>query len=256
MNKQRLAVVVDDTPRAQQYFARIKALDWCAPEDADIVVIIGGDGFMLQAMHRFYSSAVKLYGINAGTTGFLLNAECSDTESLLIRLEQAVAMSLRPLQFQATDIHGTVHKSYGFNEISVFRETRQAVKLSIEVDGVPRLLDFIGDGVLVATPAGSTALNMSVGGPLLPLDANLLSMAAMGAFRPRRWPGALINRRSEVSITVREPEKRPASVSADSSEFRDLAHIRISEASEAAIALLFDPEQTLGERIMKEQFAE
>ncbi len=256
MNRQRLAVVADDTPLAQQYRARIASIDCCAPEDAEIVVIIGGDGFMLHAMHRFYSSAAKLYGINAGTIGFLLNGECFDAENLLARLEQAVPMSLKPLHFQATDIHGVVHKSYGFNEIALFRETRQAVKLSIEVDGVPRLLNFIGDGVLVATPAGSTALNMSVGGPVLPLDANLLSMAAMGSFRPRRWPGALINRRSEVTITVLEPQKRPASVSADSTEFRDLAHIRISEASEASIALLFDPEQTLGERIMKEQFAE
>lgn len=256
MPKNRLAAVVDDTPLAQEYFARLASLEWCAPEDADIVVVIGGDGFMLQAMHRFYSYAAKLYGINAGTIGFLLNSRCLDAESLLARLEIAVSMTLKPLRFEATDVHDVTHTSHGFNEIALFRETRQAVKLSIEVDGVPRLLNFIGDGVLVATPAGSTALNMSVGGPVLPLDANLLSMAAMGAFRPRRWPGALISRRSEVTITVLEPEKRPASVSADSTEYRDLAHIRISEASEAAIALLFDPEQTLGERIMKEQFAE
>ena len=256
MNKRRLACVVDETPLAQEYFARLSGVEWCGLDEAEIVVVIGGDGFMLQAMHRFYSSSVRLYGINAGTIGFLLNGECPDAQSLLVRLKQAVPMLLKPLQFQATDIRGAIQKSYGFNEIALFRETRQAVKLSIHVDGVPRLLDFIGDGVLVATPAGSTALNMSVGGPVLPLDANLLSMAAMGSFRPRRWPGALISQRSEVTITVLEPQKRPASVSADSTEFRDLAHISISEAPEAAIELLFDPEQTLGERIMKEQFSE
>ncbi|NQY82869.1 MAG: NAD kinase [Alphaproteobacteria bacterium] len=255
MAEPRLAAVVDDTPLAQEHFSQIaNTIDWVAPKDAEVVVVVGGDGFMLQAMHRFYRTQVKLYGINAGTVGFLLNSPCINAATLSVRLAMAVPMSLIPLRFEARDLYGETRTSYGFNEISIFRETRQALKLSIDVDGVPRLLNFVGDGVLLATPAGSTALNMSVGGPVLPLDANLLSLAATGAFRPRRWPGALISRHSVVSITVLDPQKRPASVSADFAEFRDLAHITISESSQASIDLLFDPEQTLGERIIKEQF--
>lgn len=250
-----LAAVVDETALAEEYFAQLSSsVDWVTPEEADVVVVFGGDGFMLQAMHRFYRSRQKLYGINAGTVGFLLNQPNGSRADIHARVANAVPMSLHPLQFEAEDMHGTKHQSYGFNEISIFRETRQAIRLEIEVDGVPRLLNFIGDGVLLATPAGSTAMNLSIGGPVLPLDANLLSLAAMGAFRPRRWPGALIKRSSEVTITVRDCAKRPASVAADSAEFRDIAKINICEASDRSIELLFDPDQTLGERIMKEQF--
>lgn len=255
MPEPRLAALVDETALAQEYFEKVSInVLWHPVEEAEVVAVFGGDGFMLQAMHRFYCSHQKLYGVNAGTVGFLLNQPSDSAHDIRQHIAKAVPMSLNPLQFSAIDIYGNRHCGYGFNEISLYRETRQAIVLEIRVDGVPRLLNFVGDGVLVATPAGSTALNMSTGGPVLPLDANLLSLAAMGAFRPRRWQGALIKRRSEVSITVRDCAKRPASVAADSTEFRDISTISIREASDCSIDLLFDPDQTLGERIMKEQF--
>ena len=248
-------MLADDTPIARDCHAAISEnLNQVPIAQAGVIVVIGGDGFMLAAMHRFHNQPVQLYGINAGKVGFLLNPACQDGSALNAKIAAAEVMTLTPLFYQATNTRGGEQDGIGFNEITILRETRQALNLSIEVDEVTRLLEFVGDGIVLATPAGSTAQNMSIGGPVLPLDANLLSLAAMGSFRPRRWPGALIHRTSTVTIKVHNPTKRPASMSADSAEFRDIAKIKIRESDRHSVDLLFDPDLTLGERIIKEQF--
>ncbi|RME98090.1 MAG: NAD kinase, partial [Alphaproteobacteria bacterium] len=193
-----------------------------------------------------------IFGMNRGTVGFLMNEY--RTRDLLARVRAADAHTLRPLKMSASDVRGGTHVSLAFNEVSLLRETRQAAKLRIRIDGKVRLEELICDGVLVATPAGSSAYNLSAHGPILPLDAKLLALTPISAFRPRRWRGALLPESARIDLEVLEHAKRPVSAVADQREVRDVVHVAIEQETSTAVTLLFDPDHTLAERILMEQF--
>jgi NAD+ kinase len=242
-----------DTPEAQGGLAALKArYQHVPPERADVVVALGGDGFMLETLHALIERPVPIYGMNLGTVGFLLNTYRED--SLRERLDKAVPVPLHPLRMRALRRDGQIEHGLGINEVSLFRETRQAANLRIEIDGVVRLEQLICDGILIATAAGSTAYNLSAHGPILPVGANLLALTPISPFRPRRWRGALLPSRSRFRITVADHIKRPVSAVADYTEIRDVVEVEAWEDRDIALTLLFDPEHNLEERILKEQF--
>lgn len=222
-----------------------------APEQADVVVALGGDGHMLQSLHRFMNDK-PIYGMNRGSVGFLMNNY--DHENLIERIERAEKAVLHPLLMKAEQQDGKITEQLALNEVSLLRQTRQAAKLRILVDGIVRLEELVCDGVLVATPAGSTAYNLSAHGPILPLSARLLSLTPISAFRPRRWRGALLSENAQVRLEVLEPEKRPVSAVADDFEVRRVASVEISQDSQNHAVILFDREHGLEERILQEQF--
>ena len=241
------------TPEAQAAQAVLcETYPHVPPEEADVIVALGGDGFMLETLHAYIDRAVPIYGMNLGTVGFLLNIY--ETGNLLERLRAAVSVPLHPLRMRAEKRSGEVQPGLGINEVSLFRETRQAATLSIEIDGVVRLPELVCDGVLVATPAGSTAYNLSAHGPILPVGANLLALTPISAFRPRRWRGALLPSKTRFRFRVRDADKRPVSAVADYTEIRDVVEVEVWEDRSIALTLLFDPEHNLEERILKEQF--
>jgi NAD+ kinase len=242
-----------DTPEAQAGLAALQArYDHVPPAAADVIVALGGDGFMLETLHAAIERPVPIYGMNLGTVGFLLNSYREDR--LIERLDRAVAAPLHPLRMRARCRDGRIEHGLGINEVSLFRETRQAASLRIEIDGVVRLEQLVCDGVLVATAAGSTAYNLSAHGPILPVGANLLALTPISPFRPRRWRGALLPGRSHFRISVLDPKKRPVSAVADYTEIRDVVEVEAWEDRDIALTLLFDPEHNLEERILKEQF--
>ncbi len=222
------------------------------PEDADLIVALGGDGFMLEMLHRFIDREVPIYGMNLGTVGFLLNEYGAD--DLQARLARTTPVELYALRMRAETAAGETVEGIAINEVSVFRETRQAARLSIEIDGVNRLPVLICDGIMVATPAGSTAYNLSAHGPIIPLGSNILALTPISAFRPRRWRGALLGSQTRFRIRVLSPQKRPVSAVADFTEVRDIVSVEIWEDRTKRFQLLFDPEHNLEERILKEQF--
>jgi NAD+ kinase len=224
-----------------------------APETADAIVALGGDGLMLQTMHRHLNSRIPIYGMNRGSVGFLLNDYCED--DLVERLEAAETSIIHPLRMVATDLHGATHQALAINEVSLFRQTYQAAKLRIIVDGRLRMGELICDGVLVSTPAGSTAYNLSAHGPILPINAPLLALTPICPFRPRRWRGALLPNVATVLIEVVEADKRPSSAVADHTEFRNVVAVEIKEESGIDIYMMFDPGHSLAERILSEQFS-
>lgn len=223
-----------------------------APENADVIVALGGDGLMLQTMHRHLTSRIPIYGMNRGSVGFLLNDYRED--DLKERLELAEITVIHPLRMTAHDIEDETHEGLAINEVSLFRQIYQAAKLRITVDGTVRLSELICDGVLVSTPAGSTAYNLSAHGPILPITAPLLALTPICPFRPRRWRGALLPNEAKVTIDVLEPDKRPVSAVADHTEFRHVVSVEVREESEIDIFMMFDPGHTLAERILSEQF--
>ncbi len=223
-----------------------------APDTAEIVVSLGGDGFMLETLHRFLGTRMPVYGMNCGSVGFMMNAYCED--GLPERLAAAQPATLHPLRMTAVTSGGAVLEALALNEVSLLRELRQAAKIRISVDGQVRLPELICDGVLVATPAGSTAYNLSAHGPIVPLTANLLPLTPISAFRPRRWRGALLPATAEVLFEVLEGEKRPVAAVADSFEVRDVVSVAVHEDRSLAATVLFDPGQGLSERILVEQF--
>ncbi|MDR3461459.1 MAG: NAD kinase [Beijerinckiaceae bacterium] len=219
---------------------------------ADVVVALGGDGLMLQTLHRFMGRNTPIYGMNRGSVGFLMN-EFHDT-GLLARLDEALPSIVHPLIMEATVISGEVEIARAINEVFLSRQTFQAAKLRISIDGKERLSELIADGVLVATPAGSTAYNLSVNGPILPLNASLMALTPISAFRPRRWRGALLRDTARVEIDIHEPVKRPVSAVADHFEVRDVVHVEIGMDHDTSLILLHDPGHSLDERILREQF--
>ncbi|MGF1476202.1 MAG: NAD kinase [Geminicoccaceae bacterium] len=221
-------------------------------EDAKTIVALGGDGFMLETMHTYVERRLPIYGMNLGTVGFLLNTYQAD--GLADRLLNAVTVKLFPLRMVATLQDGTIEEGLGINEVSLYRETRQAATVSIEIDGVERLPALVCDGILVSTPAGSTAYNLSAHGPIIPLGSPLLALTPISPFRPRRWRGALLPSSARFVLRVRNPRKRPVSAVADFTEVRDVTKVEIWEDRELAIPLLFDPDHHLEERILQEQF--
>ncbi|MGC1181131.1 MAG: NAD kinase [Methyloceanibacter sp.] len=222
------------------------------PERADVIVALGGDGLMLQTMHRYLNNRIPIYGMNRGSVGFLLNDYRDD--QLLERLDTAEITVIHPLRMTAYDRQHAEHRALAINEVSLFRQIYQAAKLKISVDGTVRLDELICDGLLVSTPAGSTAYNLSAHGPILPINAPLLALTPISPFRPRRWRGALLPNEATVVIEVLEPEKRPVSAVADNTEFRDVVTVKVKEESGVDILMMFDPGHTLAERIISEQF--
>lgn len=222
------------------------------PDQADVLVPLGGDGFMLQTLHRYGELGLPVYGMRQGTVGFLMNHFAHGR--LVERVQAAKPSVLRPLEMLAETDSGARVGSLAYNEVSLLRQTRQAAHLSIELNGQRRLEELICDGVLVATPAGSTAYNFSAGGPILPLGPNVVALTPIAAFRPRRWRGAVLKADTEVRLRVLDPYKRPVSATADSHEVRDVVEVTIRQSSEHTVTLLFDPEHSLEERMLAEQF--
>jgi len=243
-----------DTPEGATALAALSERYGQTPlDDADVVVALGGDGFLIETLHATLRRGVPVFGMNRGSVGFLLNEyRC---EGLPERLAHAQRVILHPLAMTAYPPQGGPVRGLAINEVSLLRETRQTAKLSISVDGVVRLPELICDGALVATPAGSTAYNLSAHGPIVPLGANVLALTPISAFRPRRWRGALLPRTARIAFDVLEPGKRPVSAVADSVEVRDVVRVEVEEDTARDLVLLFDPEQDLDERILKEQFA-
>lgn len=231
----------------------IKRYGQCEAGDAEMIVPLGGDGFMLETMHKFMDSNLPIYGMNKGTVGFLLNN--FDESDLIDRLEKAKITKLHPLEMQATDRDGNVRTALAINEVSLLRESRQTAKIRIFVDGRVKMDELTCDGVLVATPAGSTAYNLSAHGPIIPVNAGVLALTPISAFRPRRWRGAILPREASVKFEILEPLKRPVSAVADAVEIRHIITVEICEKRDRTIRLLFDPEHNLEDRILDEQFA-
>ncbi len=223
-----------------------------APADADVVVALGGDGFMLHMLHDVMGRGTPIFGMNRGSVGFLMNDYRED--DLIERLAAAQAIHLHPLRMRVECVDGTVSEALAINEVSLLRTTRQAAKLRITVDDVVRMEEMICDGVLVATPAGSTAYNLSAAGPIVPLGAELLALTPISAFRPRRWRGALLPAKTAVEFQIIDPDFRRVSATADFHEVRDVARVAVAEDRSVSLKLLFDPEHKLEERIIKEQF--
>lgn len=241
-------------PRAQAALEELcQRYENHAPEDADVLVVMGGDGTMLRALHEFAGIQIPIFGLNLGTLGFLLNEhrKCD----LPARIEAAKEYVIHPLQMRAMDREGRTFKELAFNEVSLLRETHSSAKIMVFVDDEVRLPLLVCDGVMLSTPVGSTAYNSSAAGPIVPLSANVLPLTPISAFRPRRWPGALLPNTSCVRFEIIKPHERPVSVSADFTEIRDVVTIDIEEARDVSHRLLFDPENHLDERIFQEQFA-
>jgi NAD+ kinase len=250
----RLAFLASDRPDAQKARKRLVKLYGDAPEDeADVVVALGGDGFMLETLHRTLATAKPIYGMNRGSLGFLMN-DYRETE-LVERIQAAEKAEIRPLAMTATTCDGGVHKALAINEVSLLRQTHQSAKLRILIDGRERMAELICDGVLVDTPAGSTAYNLSAHGPIIPIDAQALALTPISAFRPRRWRGAVLPHNSKVRIEVLDPERRPVSAVADNFEVRDVAQVEVAEDRKRKLSLLFDAGQGLKERVIAEQFS-
>lgn len=250
---QRIAFIASPTPDARQAAAELmRRYDNVPPEEADVIVALGGDGLMLQALHRFMEPGTPIYGMNRGTVGFLMNEFRED--GLVERLESAHCSIIHPLLMEVRDTEGREHRARALNEVYMLRQTHQTAKLRISVDGHVRLAELIADGVLAATPAGSTAYNLSVGGPILPLDARLLALTPISAFRPRRWHGALLPDYARIRIDVLDPEHRPVAAVADHTEFRRVCTVETWLDHETDLVLLHDPGHSLDERILREQF--
>src|ERR1700676_4216642 len=249
----RIAFVASDAPAAQQARRRlVRRYGDARPETADVVVALGGDGFMLATLQRFMNSGKPIYGMHRGTVGFLMN-EYSD-KNLVERLAAAHVTVIHPLLMRARDAAGRVHRHRAINEVSLFRQTYQAARLRVLIDGKVRMPELVADGLLLATPAGSTAYNLSVQGPIIPIGAPLLALTPISPFRPRRWHGALLPDTARVTIEVLEADKRPVAAVADHEEVRLVHAVTTRMEHQVAMRMLFDPGHNLDERILREQF--
>jgi len=250
----KIALVASIAPAAQKALERLKArYKTVTPARAEVIVALGGDGFILETLHRHAGRDIPVYGMNRGTVGFLMNAY-RETR-LLKRLDAAEQVTLHPLRMKTIQVSGTVREALALNEVSLLRQTRQAAKIRISIDGVVRIPELVCDGVLVATPAGSTAYNLSAHGPIVPVGADVFALTPISAFRPRRWRGALVPRDSRLRFDVLGGTKRPVSAVADHIEVRDVARVEVREDRAHRFQLLFDPEHNFEERIVREQFA-
>jgi len=254
MDAAKLCFLASPKPEAQDALARLHArYGRCHPEEADAIVALGGDGFMLQTLHDHMTLGAPIYGMHRGTVGFLMNE--FDEEDLPTRIACAEKAVIHPLVMRAADRAGEVTEALAINEVSLLRQTRQTAKIGISVDGRVRLPELICDGVMVATPAGSTAYNLSAHGPILPIGSNVLALTPISAFRPRRWRGAILDRNAKVRLEVHEPDMRPVSAVADNFEVRNVTAVEVREDRARRMTLLFDKGHSLEERILREQFS-
>jgi NAD+ kinase len=250
----RIAFTASSRPEAQEALDRLAArYGAVAVDEAEVIVALGGDGFMLETFHEHMASKLPIYGMNRGSVGFLMN-EYSE-HGLLERIAAAEKAIIHPLRMTATDVQGKTHEALAINEVSLLRQTRQAAKLRISIDGKLRLAELSCDGALVSTPAGSTAYNLSAHGPIIPLEAKVLALTPISAFRPRRWRGALLSHTARVTFEVLEASKRPVSAVADNFEVRDVVDVLIAEDRDVQLVMLFDEGRSLEERVLAEQFS-
>ena len=253
MDFETIAFVASEQDAAKEAEKRLVArYDSVHPDEADIVIALGGDGFMLQTLHRYMERRIPIYGMNRGSVGFLMNLYREN--DLIDRLRKSQAIDLYPLHMRAIDVAGAEHEALAINEVSLLRQSRLTAKIRIEIDGIVRMEEMVGDGILVSTPAGSTAYNNAVYGPIVPLGTDLLVLTPISAFRPRRWHGALLPYTATVTFEILDPRARSVSAVADFTEVRDVVRIEVREDRTVGPTLLFDPEHNLEERIVKEQF--
>lgn len=248
----RLDFTASDRPEAQAACARLKAV-YGSAANPDVVVALGGDGFLLQTVHRYLKDQIPIFGMNRGSVGFLLNDYAEDR--LMERILKSESTLISPLSMTARTRAGTEHTALAFNEVSLLRQSHQGAKLRILIDGKVRLDELMCDGAMVATPAGSTAYNLSAHGPIIPLTAKALALTPISAFRPRRWRGAILPHTAKVRIEALEAEKRPISAAADTFDVRDVISVDIAEAEDLKATLLFDAGNGYDERVLAEQFA-
>ena len=250
----RLHFTASDRVEAQEACARLVERYGDAGESgAQVVVALGGDGFMLETLHANIGQGKPIYGMNRGSVGFLMNEYGED--SLLERINAAERAVIHPLAMVAIDAQRRQHRALAINEVSLLRQTRQTAKLRVSIDGKVRMAELVCDGLLIATPAGSTAYNLSAHGPIIPLDAKVLALTPISAFRPRRWRGALLSHTARVTIEVLEADKRPVSAVADNFEARDVVEVHVQEDRAISLAMLFDAGRSLEERVLAEQFS-
>lgn len=258
MRYQRIGCIADLSKRAQNALTRLLKrysftnLNETPTAEVDLIIVLGGDGFMLHTLHAYMESNIPIYGMNCGSVGFLMNRY--GEEDLLNFLEKAKALILHPLKMQAETINGAHYSALAINEVSLLRETNQAAHIRINLDGNVQLKKMVCDGVLVSTPAGSTAYNLSANGPIIPLGAGVLALTPISPFRPRRWRGALLPHTADVCFEIINPNKRPVSAVADFHEVRDVRRVFVKEARDVSLKLLFDPGHSLEDRILREQF--
>ena len=254
MTQLRISFFASKRPEAQEALPELRRLyGHVSEEDADVIVAIGGDGAMLDTLRRRFDDNKPVYGMHRGTVGFLMNDYSLD--GLVERINAAERASIIPLRMIATDTDGQHHRALAINEVSLLRQTAQSARLKITVDDRLRMEELTCDGVMVATPAGSTAYNLSAHGPILPIGANLLALTPVRAFRPRRWKGALLRHDATVNIDVIAPDRRPVAAAADNQEVRNIVHVQVRESRDQRLTMLFDPGHALDERILREQFA-
>lgn len=251
---QSLSFIASSAPEAQAARQElIRVYGNVAPEEADVIVALGGDGFMLQTLHDTMNTGKLVYGMNRGSVGFLMND--FHTEKLRERIEAAVENDCHPLKMTTESADGTASVALAINEVSLFRQSYQAAKLRVIIDGKVRLDELICDGLMVATPAGSTAYNLSAHGPILPLEAPLLALTPVSAFRPRRWRGALLPNKVSVDIHVLEADKRPVNAVADHTEVKSVTRVQITQSEDTTARILSDPDRSWSDRILAEQFS-
>ncbi|HEX7914786.1 NAD kinase [Rudaea sp.] len=254
MTRPAIAFVASRTEEAQAALARISAQYAQVPlAEADVIVALGGDGFMLRTLHRHLALKKPVYGMKLGTVGFLMNQ--FRTDGLIERLARAQSTVLKPLVMEAVSESGGTATSLAFNEVSLLRQTKQAAHIRVSLNGTVKIDELMCDGILVSTTAGSTAYNLSAHGPILPLGADVLALTPISPFRPRRWRGAILRAGTEVKLEVLDPYKRPVSATADSNEVRDVVEVTVRESRDTTVSLMFDPEHNLEDRILNEQFA-
>lgn len=249
----KVALVHSESTRSLELVKELRSLyQFTGIEDAEAIVVIGGDGELLHAIHRYMELNIPFYGVNTGNIGFLMNQLI--TTQLMDNLQDSVAAHLHPLKMQVEGMDGTISSALAINEVSIFRKTNQAAKFRIEVDEVERMSELVADGAMVATPAGSSAYNLSAGGPILPLESNVLCLTPICPFRPRRWHGALLPLSSTIKFEIIDANKRPVNAAADFLEFYNVKSVLIKSVQNKTIKLLFDKKNSLEHRIIKEQF--
>lgn len=253
-----IGCVADKTEKAQAALRAIMAryklvdIDRDPSQKVNVIIVLGGDGFMLHSLHRFMHLHVPLYAMNSGTVGFLMNSYSED--QLLERLEGAECEMVSPLKMTALGLDNVEYEALAVNEVSILRESNQAARISISIDDAVRMPELVADGIIVATAAGSSAYNLSAGGPIIPMGANILALTPISPFRPRRWHGALLPHTAIIRFNILDPYKRPVSATADFNEVRDVVKVEIREETNMKLQLLFDPDHSLEERIIREQF--